>query len=566
MYIETEKPAIAHICLSQGWGGLEMYPIRTGKESIGRGYKTYGICVAGTQVANGMKAAGIETFEVSSKRSLVFSQIAKLDKWLRDRNVTIIHSHKSGDILVSSLLNVLAKRKAFFTEHMGVTRPKKDLYHRWVYSHLERIFSISDETYKRNINALPIKPQKLTRLWLGTDIPEYPIEDVTEIEKIKKELAIPIDSVVIGNIGRLCIGKGQLELIEAFSLLKQSTPNIHLLLVGGLDVSEGSDNAFVKTLKDRISTLDLAESVHLVGFRKDTNRMLAAMDIVCLPNHDEAFGLTAIEAMAAKKAIVGSNTGALPEILEPVALLCNPLSPQSIADKIEEYLTDQGHINQNAQKAYERAQSEFSMKSHVNKLFAHYLSETKTETKQGHFLRLRLRNKVKVEPNNMLSIAKSSKIRQCKISIKGFGNQLIIDDNVNIRRSHLEIDGNNCLIHIKKNSIIGHNCYLSAREKNIKLVVGENCMFSRNVKIMTSDGHNIIKEDKRINFAKSIHIGSHVWLADSVTLLKGVKVGDNSIVGINSTLTKNSPSGSITAGNPAKIVQKDVTWQHEIDY
>ncbi|WP_258954661.1 acyltransferase [Vibrio coralliirubri] len=166
----------------------------------------------------------------------------------------------------------------------------------------------------------------------------------------------------------------------------------------------------------------------------------------------------------------------------------------------------------------------------------------------------------------MLSIAKSSKIRQCTISIKGFGNQLIIDDNVNIRRSHLEIDGNNCLIHIKKNSIIGHNCYLSAREKNIKLVVGENCMFSRNVKIMTSDGHNIIKEDKRINFAKSIQIGSHVWLADSVTLLKGVKVGDNSIVGINSTLTKNSPSGSITAGNPAKIVQKDVTWQHEIDY
>ncbi|MEZ9699177.1 acyltransferase [Vibrio sp. 10N.261.46.E12] len=186
--------------------------------------------------------------------------------------------------------------------------------------------------------------------------------------------------------------------------------------------------------------------------------------------------------------------------------------------------------------------------------------------KRGNFLRLRLRNKVKVESNNTLSIAKSSRIRQCNISIKGFGNKLLIDDNVNIRRSHIEIDGNNCLIHIKGNSTIGQNCYLSAREKNINLVVGEDCMFSRNVKIMTSDGHNIIKEGKRINFAKSINIGSHVWLADNVTLLKGVTVGDNSIVGINSTLTKSSPSGSITAGNPARIVQKDVTWQHEIDY
>ena len=44
------------------------------------------------------------------------------------------------------------------------------------------------------------------------------------------------------------------------------------------------------------------------------------MDIVCLPNHNEAFDLTAIEAMASKKAIVGADTGNASEILQPVTL------------------------------------------------------------------------------------------------------------------------------------------------------------------------------------------------------------------------------------------------------
>jgi glycosyltransferase involved in cell wall biosynthesis len=142
--------------------------------------------------------------------------------------------------------------------------------------------------------------------------------------------------------------------------------------VGALDVSEGSDNAFVAQIRSRIKELKLTARIHLAGFRKDTDRMLAAMDIVCLPNHNEAFGLTAIEAMAAKKAIVGANTGALPEILEPVALLCDPLSPEKIALNIENYLHDAKMRSENAKLAFERAQQEFSMASHITKLTDFY--------------------------------------------------------------------------------------------------------------------------------------------------------------------------------------------------
>jgi acetyltransferase-like isoleucine patch superfamily enzyme len=83
---------------------------------------------------------------------------------------------------------------------------------------------------------------------------------------------------------------------------------------------------------------------------------------------------------------------------------------------------------------------------------------------------------------------------------------------------------------------------------------------------MTSDGHNIVKHGERINSANDISIGCHVWLADNVTVLKGASIGDQSIVGINSTLTKPIGSGVIAVGNPAKVVQDEVSWQHELTY
>ncbi|MDN3608495.1 glycosyltransferase [Vibrio ostreicida] len=365
------KPAVLHICLSRGWGGLEMYPIRVGKALLDQGYNVYGLCITGTPVSRGLDEAGIEAFRVSSKPELILNKLFKLNRWLEERNVNVIHCHKSGDILISALLNLQKKRKNFFTEHMGVTKPKKDPYHKWTYSHIEQVFSISDETYKRNLSALPIDSNRISRLWLGTNIPS-PIESPVESSLIKKEMGLSSDIMIIGNIGRICPGKGQKELLEAFAIVAEKFPKTLLLLVGGLKVSEGSDACFVKSLQDRITELRLNERVKLTGFRKDTERMLAVMDIVCLPNHNEAFGLTAIEAMAAKKAIVGANTGALPEILGPIALLCNPLNPKDIASKIEKYLLDSKSKDRNADLAYQRAMKDFSMASHISKLERYY--------------------------------------------------------------------------------------------------------------------------------------------------------------------------------------------------
>ena len=175
----------------------------------------------------------------------------------------------------------------------------------------------------------------------------------------------------------------------------------------------------------------------------------------------------------------------------------------------------------------------------------------------------KIKNKIKVNgKNNKILVDSSIKISKTKIIIKGDNNTLHIKDGAKINGSFLEIVGDNCSIVIGKNSIIGDGCYLSAKEENITLTIGDECMLSRNTKLMTSDGHPIFQDGKIINSAKNITLRDKVWIADDVTVLKGIEIGRNCVIGIGSVLTKSIPASSVAVGNPAKVVKEGINWEH----
>lgn len=183
-------------------------------------------------------------------------------------------------------------------------------------------------------------------------------------------------------------------------------------------------------------------------------------------------------------------------------------------------------------------------------------------------LKFYARNRVKISANNTVTFGAKNRIRNCSVAIHGKGNTLIFDDGANLKGVHIEIDGNNCTLRIGKRCVIGEGCYLSARENGTTLKIGDDCMFSRQVKIMTSDGHDIASNTtgNRINIAKDITIGNQVWLADGAVILKGLSIGQGSVVGINAVVTKNVPENSIAAGNPAKIIKNDIVWHEKLTY
>ncbi|ART82335.1 hypothetical protein CBP31_06635 [Oceanisphaera profunda] len=367
--INNSNHCVAHICLSKGWGGLEMYPARVSKYLPEQGWEAVAICFKGGKVAQSFLDIGNDVFEVSSQANALF-KIRTLVNWLKERNVSVLHCHKSSDLRLAAILKKMTGCRVIFTEHMGVTRPKKDFLHRWIYSHVDQVLSISDVTLARNIKALPVDPSKIKRLWLGT---EFKKPDRT-VNDIKQELGLTDQQHIIGLPGRLCPGKGHFVLLDAFKLLQDDSAfkDAKLLIVGGLSAQDGADEDFVRGLENKIDDAKLTDKVVFSGFRYDMPNLLAIMDVVCIPSKNEAFGLTAIEAMAAGKKIVAASSGALPEIIANTGLLVSPDSAESFALAIQKI--QQENYQDISNLAKKRAKKIFSIHAHVQVLSDIYIN------------------------------------------------------------------------------------------------------------------------------------------------------------------------------------------------
>lgn len=96
--------------------------------------------------------------------------------------------------------------------------------------------------------------------------------------------------------------------------------------------------------------------------------------------------------------------------------------------------------------------------------------------------------------------------------------------------------------------------------KNIS--IGDRTWISWDCLIMDTDHHKIITNNERINYDESITIGDNVWICAKNTILKGTLISNNSILGSNSKISSKIENENVLiAGNPAKVVKKNITWQ-----
>lgn len=101
---------------------------------------------------------------------------------------------------------------------------------------------------------------------------------------------------------------------------------------------------------------------------------------------------------------------------------------------------------------------------------------------------------------------------------------------------------------------IGENTGMSSTTINCwdKIKIGKNVRIGANCVIMDGDFH---LDDVRVGNPKPIEVGDNVWLGANVIVMKGVTIGENSIIGMNSIVTKDIPTNCIAAGNPCKFIK-----------
>lgn len=97
--------------------------------------------------------------------------------------------------------------------------------------------------------------------------------------------------------------------------------------------------------------------------------------------------------------------------------------------------------------------------------------------------------------------------------------------------------------------------------KGTRVEIGEDCMFSYNVSIRGSQGHEIIREGVTSSNKEHVIIGKHVWIGMNVSILPGTIIGDGSVVGAASLLNKEYGSNKLIVGNPAICKKNEIEWK-----
>ena len=86
---------------------------------------------------------------------------------------------------------------------------------------------------------------------------------------------------------------------------------------------------------------------------------------------------------------------------------------------------------------------------------------------------------------------------------------------------------------------------------------GDNVFVAPNCSFYTA-GHPVdaVERNKGIEYARPISIGNDVWIGGNVTVLPGVTIGDNCVIGAGSVVVNDIPAGSVAVGNPCRVIRK----------
>ncbi|WP_028563770.1 sugar O-acetyltransferase [Paenibacillus pinihumi] len=109
-------------------------------------------------------------------------------------------------------------------------------------------------------------------------------------------------------------------------------------------------------------------------------------------------------------------------------------------------------------------------------------------------------------------------------------------------------------IEIGENFYANHNCIIL---DGAKVTFGDNVFIAPNCGFYTA-GHPLDagQRNQGLEYAYPIHVGNNVWIGAQVAVLPGVTIGDNSVIGAGSVVTKDIPPGVIAAGNPCRVIRE----------
>ena len=303
--------------------------------------------------------------------------IKNLLNFYREKNkgiktLDILNKTYHFDIVYSNTLAVLLgmiyakkrKIKHIWHVHEIIVHPKfiASLFPKLLHLFANKIICNSIATKKNLVNRIPKLETKIEIIYNGLEK-----NVIKESVNSNNSLIYKDSDIIITLVGRISRLKGHKWLLNTVINNLGSNKNIKLLFVGS---TVENQEYYLEEIEKIVLENGIIDQVTILPFFKDLQAIWQRTDIAVMPSTEaESFGLVAVEAMLAKKPVIGSNHGGLTEIIvnNETGFLVKPNDENELAEALLKLIESPTLRKTFGENGYNRAVKEFSVEEYVSK-------------------------------------------------------------------------------------------------------------------------------------------------------------------------------------------------------
>ncbi|MDZ7292037.1 MAG: glycosyltransferase family 4 protein [candidate division KSB1 bacterium] len=288
------------------FGGGEVWMLRTLRALQQRGHQVWLCCRPGTEVGNRAVEQRIPVKWLPFYGDFDPVTIARLAWFMKHERIDVVLTNMDKELRLAGIAAKIAGVPAVIPRR-GIDYPLKNRWrYRFAYNVLAtRIIANSQATKRALLCRAPwLDPERIEVIYNGIDLQPFL---QTNGHDLRSQWGVPKEEPLLGFVGQFDQRKGIDVLLAAFDRIRCQVPRTRLVLVGS--------GPLRKMIEKEMCNHGWGDAVLLPGFLDDIVGVMQAIDLLLLPSLWEGFGIVLIEAMAAGKPAISTNTSSMPEII-----------------------------------------------------------------------------------------------------------------------------------------------------------------------------------------------------------------------------------------------------------
>jgi len=288
-------------------GGITSYVLGIAKGFVQKGHHVYVVTSGGDREKDleGIGASHI-TLDIKTKSEVslkIYRNIPRVVAIVKQHHIDIIHAQTRVTQVLAAFVSFFTKVPYLLTCH-GFFTPKiaRTIFPCWG----KAVIAISEQVEEHLKEDLGCSAKKIFSVPHGLDINK---EIWNETKKKEQRQGLGLNpGPIVGIVARLSEVKGQDILIKAMKKVVERSPNANLVLVG--------EGKWKERLEFLVKELDLERHVFFLPTTQRDENILPLFDIFVMPSRQEGLGLSVMEAQAQGLAVIASDVGGLPTLVE----------------------------------------------------------------------------------------------------------------------------------------------------------------------------------------------------------------------------------------------------------